>query len=422
MPFFVVGISHRVATLEVREKLAIAGSEVGRVCRALVEMESVRESLVLCTCNRVEMYGVASSEEALVDAIQSTAQQLNMVDMPYYHHTGRDALAHVLSVASSLDSMVIGEPQILGQLKEAFQLATEAGTVGSELNRHFVQAFRTAKQVRTETAIGRAAVSVGHVAVELAKTIFGGLKGSKVLLIGAGKMGVLAAENLSGSGAEHVIVVNRTSTRAQSLAERHNWESQNYSELDTLLTQVDMVICATGSPQHVLTYARLKSVLRSRRYAPLFLIDIAVPRDIEPACSELDNVFLYNIDDLESASRTNAEGRQQAVADANALIEQDIDGFEWQRRERSADPVITQLKNKALSIARAEAAKALSRLSNADEADVQVVEKLADVIAERIVRHPILALKRHRGRGGDENLEAVVSELFSLSEGNLSDE
>jgi len=420
--FFVVGISHRVASLEVREKLAIAGSEIGRFCRALVDSGSVLGCFIVSTCNRVELYGVVTDSEAIEDSIGAAVEHIRMAHLPYYSHSNRDALSHLLSVSSSLDSMVVGEPQILGQMKEAFQLADEAGTIGSVLRNHFVQAFRTAKLVRTETAIGRAAVSVGHVAVELAKTIFGGLEGAKVLLIGAGKMGVLAAENLSRSGAGNVTVVNRTASRADRLAETHDWNSRDYGDLDILLAETDVVICATGSPQHVLTFARLKQVLRQRRYAPLFLIDIAVPRDIEPACGDLDNVYLYNIDDLESASQTNAEGRQKAVSAAQALIGKDLDDFAWQQRERVADPVIKQLKDKALSIARSEVPKAINRMNSPEQSDIAVIEKLAEVIAERIIRDPILALKRHRGEGGLEDLETMVSELFSLNgKGRLDD-
>lgn len=414
MHFVVVGINHRTASLEDRERFAVAGNESARVCRSLTVSEILTECVVLSTCNRVEVYGVVSKGSTVEDAVAFIIAQLGSGELTHYQHLGREALRHLLRVASSLDSMVVREPQILKQLKKAYQLADEAGTVGPLLRRNFSHVFHTAKQVRTETEIGRAAVSVGHVAVELAKTIFGDVQGAHVLLLGAGKMGVLAAENLARSGANKVTVLNRTMERAQVLAAQHGWTADGYPHLEQLLSEVDVVICATGSPQHVLTHAMLKGVLRKRRFKTIFLIDIAVPRDIEPECGELDNVYLYNIDDLESASRTNADGRQEAVADAERIIEDDLDHFEWKARERLADPVIKQLRDKMLRIAHTEAEKAVGRMKTPTDTDVEVIEKLAEVIAERIARDPILALKCHRGRGGTDDLEALVTDLFGL--------
>jgi glutamyl-tRNA reductase len=412
--FLVVGINHRTASLEHRERFAVAGSESARVCRSLTASEILTECVVLSTCNRVEVYSVVPEGCRVEEALTFIIARLGSGELTHYQYLGRDALEHLLRVASSLDSMVVGEPQILGQLKEAYQLADEAGTVGPLLRRNFSHAFHTAKQIRTETDIGRAAVSVGHVAVELAKTIFGDVQGAHVLLIGAGKMGVLAAENLARSGANKVTVLNRTLERAQVLAAQHDWTADGYPHLEQLLSEVDVVICATGSPQHVLTHAMLKGVLRKRRFKTIFLIDIAVPRDVEPECGELDNVYLYNIDDLEAASRTNADGRQEAVADAERVIENDLNHFEWKSRERLADPVIKQLRDKMLHIAHTEAQKALGRMKNPTDIDAAVIEKLAEVIAERIARDPILALKGHRGRGGTDDLEAMVTDLFGL--------
>ncbi len=382
----------------------------------VVDRDDVAEAVLLSTCNRVELY-LAPTESA--DSREVAAAGRALLGPPsssVYAHTGRDAATHLFRVSGSLDSMVLGEPQILGQVKEAFARANDAGTVGTILNGCFNRAFKSAKRIRTETAVARAAVSVGYVAVELAKTIFGALEDVSVLLVGAGKMGILAAKNLSDSGAKRVQVANRTFERGKAVADRFGWSASAYGDLPILLGAVDVVICSTGSPHAVLTPDMIKVAVKKRRYRPLFLIDIAVPRDIDPGCGQFDDVYLYNIDDLEEVSRTNRANRAEAVDQAEEIVVQESLSFERWSRERRAAPTIKMLRQKALSDAAAEAAKTLKMLPGLDEKGAATVQKLAEVIASRLIRGPIAALKNGAGSAEGDDLAALVQQLYDLEQ------
>jgi len=415
-PIVVVGMNHRTVPVDVRERYAIAADDIPEVCRLLVEHESIAEAVVLSTCNRVEIYAACADGAPHSEALAAARARIGPPVSGIYSHAGAQALTHLFRVGSSLDSLVVGEPQILGQVKEAYGIARSAGTLGGVLEGCFSRAFRTAKRIRTHTDIARSAVSVGHVAVELAKTIFGEVSETQVLLIGAGKMGVLAARNLADSGARKVLVANRTFERGEALADRYGWTASSYGDLPYLLQAVDVVICSTGSPRPVLTRELVESAVRKRRYRPLFLIDIAVPRDIEPACSDVDDVYLYNIDDLEEVSRTNQAGRQEASRKAEELITAEIGSFERWHREREAAPLIKALREQALGTAASEAEKALRRMPGLDEASAQTVRKLAEIVANRILIGPVTTLKRASGSPRGSELAAALAEAFGLQE------
>ena len=415
MELAVVGINYKSADVDVRERYAVAQDLIPMRCTSLTGAQAVGEAVIISTCNRVEYY-VAVPEKALLDdAISAARAALGPSHPGVYTSTGVDAARHLFRVSGSLDSMVLGEPQILGQVKEAFGYAQSAGTVGKVLNGCFTRAFRAAKRVRSETSIARSAVSVGYVAVELAKTIFGEIGDVSVLLVGAGKMGVLAAKNLSDSGAKRVLVANRTFSRGQKLADKHGWSASAYGDLSFLLQGVDVVICSTGAARPVLTADLVRPAAKKRRYRPLFLIDIAVPRDIEPACGDINDVYLYNIDDLEEVSRSNREVRAEAARLGESIVEEELLDFEKWRRERQAAPTIRMLREKALSVATAEAAKTVRMLgSHIDEKSATTINKLAEVIASRLIRGPIAALKQSAGDTNGEDVAALVQRIFDL--------
>ncbi|MFT5430492.1 MAG: glutamyl-tRNA reductase [Myxococcota bacterium] len=415
-PLVMVGMNHRSVPVDVRERYAIATDDIEDVCRMLVDHDAIEEAVVLSTCNRVEIYVARCQGASVSDALEATRDRLGPPIRGLYHHDGDAALSHLMRVSGSLDSLVMGEPQILGQVKEAFSFARKAGTVGPILNGCFSRAFKSAKRIRTETDIARSAVSVGHVAVELAKTIFGEVAETQVLLIGAGKMGILAAKNLADSGARKVLVANRTFARGQALANKFGWTASSYGDLPYLLQAVDVVICSTGAPRPVLTVPIVQSAVEQRRYRPLFLIDIAVPRDIEAAVGDLSDVYLYNIDDLEEVSRTNRAGRKDASGEAEAIIAHELNAFGRWHRERQAAPLIAALRTQALATASAEAEKALRLLPELDDTSAGKVRKLAEIIANRILIGPVTTLKRASGTQAGTELAAAIAEAFGLEE------
>jgi glutamyl-tRNA reductase len=416
MNLVVVGISHRSMPVELRERFVIPADELPGLCQDFVSNESVSEAVILSTCNRVEVYLACTESFHIPAATQLARRQFSAPNKGIYTYVGKDAVNHLFRVSSSLDSLIVGEAQILGQVKEAYEVAFTAGTMGPVLQAVFSRAFRAAKRIRTHTDIARSAVSIGHVAVELARQIFGDLAGVSALLVGAGKMGVLAARHLSQHGAKKVLVANRTFDKGRALALKHGWSSSSTDDIPLLLQAVDVVICSTGSPDPILTYEIVRAAVRKRRYRPLFLIDIAVPRDIESRCSEIEDVYLYNIDDLEGVSRTNAEGRLEAAERADTMLRQELVAFEQWQRERAAAPTIQKLREKQLETARREAERALKRLPELDDDAQLVVHKLAEVMVSRMLHGPMTMLKRNAGTPRGEELSTVVREMFALED------
>jgi len=419
MPLFAAGISHKNAPLALREQLAADEGKVREILRDLVGGGVLREAVILSTCNRVEVYGVADVPgEARAAAFRHLCRQrgveVTAVEEVLYTHAEDDAIRHAFRVASSLDSMMIGEPQILGQVKDAFALAQGCEAVGPALHTLFTQAFAVAKRVRTETEIARHAVSISFAAVELAKKIFARLAGRAVLLVGAGKMSELAAKHLVEQGAFPIYVVNRTWARAQELARALSGTAVPFEELETALAAVDIVITSTGAPAAVVTRDLVARVVRSRGSRPLFFIDIAVPRDVEPGVDALPAVYRYDIDDLKSVVDANIRERLREAQLAEALVEREVAKLRARLGDVEIIPTIVSLRERLEEIRAGEVRKALARLPAASPETRAAIEALSTGIVNKILHAPITKLRESSRAGAHRSWLAVVHELFGL--------
>ncbi len=412
-----VGMSHKTAPVEVRERLALSSEGVGELARRLTESGDIREALVLSTCNRVEF--VASGEPdaldrevwqrfgAAVDRGQADRRML-------YRLEGRRAVRHVFRVAASLDSMVVGEPQILGQVKDAYQRARAAGALGGPLEGLVSRAFRVARRVRNETEIGRMAVSASQVAVELARKIFGDLDGLRVLLIGAGEMAEAAARHLRASGASRLKITNRTQEGAERLAADFGAEAVPFDRLLELLHSVDIVLSSTGAPGFILSRRTAEGVIAARRNRPIFLVDIAVPRDIDPRINEVDNMFVYDIDDLEHVAAANMESRRHEAEIAERIVEDEVGRSLLRIRARSADPAIVSLNRRLEAIRRGELRRHESKLRALTEEQRNAVDQLTRGIIGKIAHRAIVEVKRGASRPGSGVKVDDVRRIFGL--------
>ena len=395
---FLFGLNHKTASVEVREAFAL---------KECLDQDDVRfplggplkEVMFLSTCNRVEIIAVGSPDEIFDHVIGQwaairgqTAEDL----APYvYSYRGLEAVRHLFTVASSLDSMVVGEPQILGQLKHAYQEAVKQHTTRVILNRLLHKAFSVAKRVRTETAIGASAVSISYAAVELAKRIFGDMHENSALLIGAGEMAELAATHLLQSGVQKIYVANRTFARAEDLAKEFNGTPLAFEELFDRLDDVDIVISSTGAPSAIIRAKDIKSVLKRRKNKPMFFIDIAVPRDIDPDVNNLDNVYLYDIDDLREVVEENLANRRGEAARAQAIVETETNSFGTWLRSLDLKPTIVDLLDQGRDIAAREMAKTIKRLgSEASPETCEALEVLANSLVQKLYHEPITFLRR----------------------------
>jgi glutamyl-tRNA reductase len=393
---FVIGVSHRTAPVEVREALSLGEQELREQLRAAAGL--CGEAMVLSTCNRYELYGRLpggdDGREQLLRVESLLTRAHSAARDHLYRLHGEQAVRHLFRVASSLDSMVLGEPQILGQVKQAFQLAQSAGTVGSTLGALLPHAFLVAKRVRSETAIGVNSASVASVAVSLASQVFGQLRGQPVLLVGAGKMAELCARHLREASADQFLVVNRTRARAEELAARLRGTAHDFGELEALLARAAVVLCSTGAREPVLRADLLARVMKARKGRWLVLIDIAVPRDIEPQAGELDNVYLYDIDALQAVVAGNLAERQREAAAAEQIIVAELARAAARAREGGVVPVIKALRAYAQGVAQAEVARLAPRLGTLGERERKLVQQLADGIVNKLLHPPLTALKR----------------------------
>ena len=416
---FVAGMSHRTAPLEVREQLALEEDKIREILGDLSGRGLLAEVMILSTCNRVEVYGVADVPgEARSAAFTRLGAQrgvrLGDLEPLLYTKTEDEAVRHTFRVAASLDSMVLGEPQILGQVKDAFALGQSASTVGPLLHSLMTQAFGVAKRVRSETEVGRLAVSVSFAAVELARKIFGSLEGKSVLLVGAGEMGELAARHLVDQGTLPVYVANRTWGRAQELARALAGTAVPFEQLNATMAAVDIVITSTAAPEPVIRKADVQQALHVRRSRPLFFIDIAVPRNVEAAVNELDNAFCYDVDDLRSVVESNLRERQREAQRAEALVWREVQRFAQRLKDLEVVPTIVSLREKVEAIRRAEVDKALSRLPQADEDTRRVVEALSQAIVNKVLHAPTEKLRDSSRAGHGRRWTQLISELFGL--------
>lgn len=416
-PLFCVGLSHASAPLAVRERLALNEE------RRLVLLGRLRpacsEVLFVSTCNRVEFYGTGVEVDAAVAALRDViAAEAGPEALGHlYEHRGDAALVHLFRVSSSLDSMVLGEAQILGQVKEAFEAGRQAGFIRGELTRICSAAFSTAKRVRSETSIGHAATSMASASVELAKKVFGGLEKRCVLVLGAGEMATLAAKHLASSGARPIWVANRTSARADELAATVGGVAKPFEELSALLVQADVVICSTGATRPILDAAVLRPVLKARRYRPLFIVDLAVPRNVDADVNRLEGVYSYDVDDIQKVVADNSRARIEAATQAEAIIGEEIARFVQSRAVREGVPVLTQLRNHAQKIARAELEKTLAVLGpELSDRQKQSVEAMANAIVNKLLHQPTTKLRTAAsGTPSAANpLLGAAAELFGL--------
>ncbi len=412
------GVNHKVAPVAVREQLT-CGGDYEQPLRTLQAIPGCGECFFLTTCNRVETLFVCAdggeTEKAVTDFLfGDTNLSSEQIKQYSFLHRGRAAVHHLFRVASSLDSMIVGEPQILGQLKQAFREASDRGATGVILSRLFNKAFFVAKRVRTETNIGGSAVSISYAAVQLAKKILGNLEGKKVLLLGAGEMAELAAEHLVAQGIDEVVVANRTFERAVALAANYKGRAIAFDELVGELETVDILISSTGAPGLVLRSDEVKPIMRQRLNRPLFLIDIAVPRDLDPTLHELDNVYLYDIDDLTNVVDVNKQEREVEAARAEHIVEEETGKFLQWLEGMEMTPTIVALREKAAAVCRGEVEKTLANLGQIGDREQKSIEKMAAAIANKLLHDATLYLKKDASGEDKRQRLAVVRQVFGL--------
>ena len=421
MNIIVVGLSHKTAPVEIREKIAFSPTAMEEPLRQMLALPAIAEGVIVSTCNRVELYATSRNSEAAVIELKDFLARFHQIAPEtltehLYDYEGEHAIRHVLRVASSLDSMVIGEPQILGQIKTAYGYASEFKTAGLVLNRFLHKAFSVAKRVRTETAIASNAVSVSFAAVELARKIFDTLENKTVMLIGAGEMCELAARHFVNNGVSKVLVTNRTFARAEKLAAEFNGTAVAFDNFREQLHRADIVLSSTGSPDYVISAQKLKEVTKMRKHKPMFLIDIAVPRDIDPLANKIDNVYLYDVDDLQGVVQANLKERQKEAAKAEAIIDEEIVQFQRWMDTLEVKPTIVALRKRLEEIRQAELRKTFSNLNGLGDKERRAVEAMTNAIVNKILHHPTSVLKNaQNGTDGDLYIDAV-RHLFDLSE------
>ena len=415
-----IGINHKTAPVELRECIAFPEDESKSALHALLRNSFIKEALLFSTCNRVEVLLVTDDLSRAIAQTKAFISEFNKIPLAQfekalYIHQGVEAVRHVFRVASSLDSMVVGEPQILGQVKAAYRTATEEKTSGVILNRLLHRTFFVAKRIRTETGIGDNAVSISYAAIELARKIFGVLEDKKVLLIGAGEMAELAVEHLIRNKSGKVWVANRTFETGLELARQFSGEAIRFEEIPESLKTVDIIISSTAAPDFVIHRDQVKGVIRERKNRPLFFIDIAVPRDIDPEINRLSNTYVYDIDDLKGVIDENIEDRQKEAIKAERIVDEAVIRFHEWYESLDVIPTIVALRNKMESIARAELKKTL-QASTISEKDIQAIHKMAESLINKIMHDPTVFLKRN-GMHADKSFYIdAVRKLFKLDE------
>jgi len=418
MNFLVVGLNHKTAPIEVREKVAFDGPKLEEAMNILKSSSKVKESIVLSTCNRVEIYAgvrdLAEGEESIKAFISEFhTVPRDLLDNSLYIHRGQEAIRHMYRVASSLDSMVVGEPQILGQLKDAYEAALNNKSTGVFLNKLMRKSVSVAKRIRTDTKIAENAVSISFAAVELAKKIFDDLSTKSFMLLGAGEMAELAARHLINNGVNDVYVTNRTKSRAEELAQEFRGKVVPFESFTQEVKYTDIVICSTGAPHYVLLKEQMHKIMKDRKQEPMFIIDISVPRNIDPDINDLDNVYLYDVDNLQGIVDTNKEERSKEAEKAEEIVEEEIDSFMKWLGSLAATPTIVALRNKAEDIRKSELEKTLSKLGPVDEKTIRSIEHLTASIVNKLIHSPTAALKSE-GEDKEQMLD-VVQKLFNLN-------
>ena len=424
----VFGCNYRNAPIDLRERLAFPEGELPAALERLLAQAEVEEGVVISTCNRVELVArVNGSQADGLAALQSficSERGVEQGDLEKHSYTfvEREAVQHLFSVASGLDSMILGEPQILGQVKQAYRTAQRSGTTGPILDRLFQQCLSTAKRVRTVTGISRHAVSVAYAAVSLARQIFGDLQGRKALVIGAGKMGQLVATHLLSHGVSELLVTSRTYGRAVLAATAVGGKAAEWEEIEPRLSAVDIVVSCTAAPGFVLERKVVQEALRGRRGQPLFAIDIAVPRDIEPSVNELDNVYLYDIDGLQSVVEANVKERRKAAQLAQEEIARDVNAYLLWRRSLAITPTIVSLRERLAELGGQEVARFRRRFGQLSDEQDQLLDDLVRGVLQKVLHRPVVYLRKSVERGDADTCNAIYHEIFGLSESSNAEE
>ncbi len=420
MTLLTLGINHKTAPVAVREKVAFAPDHLPAQLREANASHGVQEIAILSTCNRTELYFTADHDNAsllLQWMNQVHGVSLEELEACHYAHVGEDAVQHIMSVASGLDSLILGEPQILGQMKSAYAVAQEAGTIGPELDRLFRQTFTVAKQVRTDTAIGQNPVSVAYAAVNLAQRIFADLSSSKALLIGAGETIDLVAKHLVDAGVKDITVANRTLARAEALADQFGAKAILLSDIPDELHKADIVIASTASPLPILGKGTVERAMKKRKHAPMFMVDIAVPRDIEAEVEEINDIYLYTVDDLKDIIEENVRQREDAAKDAVEIIEAGSADFMRQLRTLDAVTTLKAFRNHAEDIRDQELEKAFKRLQKGESPE-KVLNTMANLLTNKLIHQPTVQMRDASSEGRKEVME-WVQELYQLSDTDL---
>ena len=419
MKLHLAGLNHKTAPVELRERVSFDASVLDTCLRELKHFKGLEEGLILSTCNRVEVLVSAADDadaKGCIETFLETTSQLvgSKLRSHMYHLEGKDAIHHLFRVASSLDSMVVGEPQILGQIKAAFSAAKQAGVAGQDLEFVLTRAFGVAKRVRTETEIGSSAVSISFAAVELAREIFGSLKDKKVMLIGAGKMSELAARHLKRSGIGEVLVTNRTLNRAEQMAALFSGKVVEYGDMLKALPGVDIAITSSGAPHFILTEANMRPVMAARRHRPMFLIDIAVPRNIAPEVNSLEAVFLYDIDDLGRVVEKNLKGRQSEAEQAETIIAEEVEKILHRMEARKVTPTIVKLQEQVENWKKSELDRMRGKLGELTPQQNEAVETLLRGVMNKMLHGPLSELRATAGKPEGELTAEMIRRMFKL--------
>jgi glutamyl-tRNA reductase len=404
-----VGVNHKSAPIELRERLALGREQLAEATRALAARPGVRECMIVSTCNRVE---IVAAMEGATDELEAFLAgyfgvEVGQLAPHLYRHGDREAVRHLFRVAASLDSMVVGEAQILGQVKEAFAVAKASGSIAGQLDHLLQCAFAAAKKVRSETEIGANSVSIASVAVELARKIFGSLEGRTVFLVGAGRMSELAARHLVEQGAGSILVTNRTAERAQRLAEPFGGRVVDFEQLYECAAEADIVISSTGAPHTIFGRQHGQRFLKARRNRPMFFIDLAVPRDVDPEMGQLEGIFVYDIDDLEQVAAAHRNERELEAADAEAVIAREVQRYELWRRTVDVAPAIVELQRQAEQLRQAELKRMQAKLAGLSAEQRAAVEALTEGLVHKFLHSPMTALKQAARDSDQARLEAL---------------
>jgi len=416
MKTVVIGLNHKTADVDLREKLAFNGPKLEEGIRQIRALPEIRETIIISTCNRVEIYltvkDVAKAFEAVKDFfVRFFEIRKESLDNALYLYDDMQAVRHIFRVSSSLDSMVVGEPQILGQLKDAFEFALERKTTGVLLNRLLKKSISVAKRIRTETKIAENAVSISFAAVELARKIFDDLPEKSFMLLGAGEMAELAAKHMINNGVKNIVIANRTYETGCNLAKEFSGRAIKFDEYLDELAHMDILICSTGAQKYVLMKDQMQKVMKERKNRPVFLIDISVPRNIDPEINDLDNVYLYDVDDLKGVVDTNILERQKEAKKAEEIIEEEIETFKKWRSSLDSVPVVIALREKAEAIKKEEVEKLLNRLPEIGEKERKAIEGMAGSIINKLIHAPTVAL-----REDSEDKDIMIATIKRLYE------